>query len=50
MIQKKKGALNFYMILAKQYQQNHEYDIRTIQFYDLAVLIEEEQWNVIFNL
>lgn len=41
----KQGSPKFIYDTAKHYQEKHEYEIRTIQFYDLQVLAEEEQWN-----
>ncbi|WP_071395545.1 DUF1273 domain-containing protein [Bacillus tuaregi] len=41
----KEGSPKYLYEIAKHYQENNEYEIRTIQFYDLQVLAEEEQWN-----
>ena len=32
------------MEMAKKYQKEQDYEIRFIQFYDLQVIVEEEQW------
>lgn len=38
------GSPQFIYNMAKRYQESHEYEIRTIQFFDLQLLAEEEQW------
>jgi len=41
----KEGSPKFIYDTAKSYQEKHKYEIQTIQFYDLQLLAEEEQWN-----
>jgi uncharacterized phage-like protein YoqJ len=41
----KEGSPKFLLENAKKYQQEHEYEIRFIQFYDIQMIVEEEQWN-----
>ena len=40
----KEGSPKFLLEYAKKYQKEQDYEIRFIQFYDLQVIVEEEQW------
>ena len=40
----KEGSPKFLYEYAKKYQQEQDYDIRLIQFDELQVIVEEEQW------
>ena len=40
----KEGSPKFLLKSAKKYQKEHDYEIRFIQFYDLQMIVEEEQW------
>lgn len=42
--QEKEGSPKYIYELAKDYQKSHEYLIELISFYDLQVIVEEEQW------
>ncbi|MGE8204286.1 DUF1273 domain-containing protein [Heyndrickxia sp. NPDC080065] len=41
----KEGSPKYIFEEAKRYQEQNKYDIRTIDFYDLQMIIEEEQWS-----
>ncbi|KHD85652.1 DUF1273 domain-containing protein [Heyndrickxia ginsengihumi] len=43
--EEKEGSPRFLLEAAKKYQEQHGYEIRCIDFYDLQVIIEEEQMN-----
>jgi uncharacterized phage-like protein YoqJ len=40
----KEGSPKFLLEYAKKYQKEQDYEIRLIQFYDLQMIVEEEQW------
>jgi len=40
----KEGSPKFLLEEAKKRQKDHDFNIRMIQFYDLQMLVEEEQW------
>lgn len=40
----KEGSPKFLYDTARKYSEKHDYDIRLIQFDDLQVFVEEEQW------
>ncbi len=42
--EEKEGSPKYLYELAKKYQENHKFDIRTISFMDLQWVVEEEQW------
>ncbi|KIL44160.1 DUF1273 domain-containing protein [Jeotgalibacillus soli] len=39
------GSPKYLWQLAKQYQENHSYEIIQVTFQDLQLIVEEEQWN-----
>ncbi|MDV2686923.1 SLOG family protein, partial [Alkalihalophilus lindianensis] len=45
--QEKEGSPKYLSELAAQYQRNHDYLIQFITFYDLQMIVEEEQWKQI---
>ncbi|MCJ8006636.1 DUF1273 domain-containing protein [Lederbergia wuyishanensis] len=40
----KEGSPKFFFEISKQYQQSHPYEIRTIDFYDLQSVVEDENY------